>query len=87
MPVPVVAYEVACGSAALTSIAAASEHFTPTARMTAKKDSILTLTDVDGSYRRRRRRALRRRDKSFTCTFFAIHVGSFGALREVEAGA
>jgi hypothetical protein len=41
MPVPVVAYEVACGSGALTSIAAALEDATPAARMTASEDSIL----------------------------------------------
>jgi hypothetical protein len=42
MPVPVVAYEVACGSGALTSMAAALEDATPAARMTAREDSILT---------------------------------------------
>ena len=41
MPVPVVAYEVACGSGALTSMAAALEDATPAARMTASEDSIL----------------------------------------------
>lgn len=41
MPVPVVAYEVACVSGALTSMAAALEDATPAARMTASEDSIL----------------------------------------------
>lgn len=41
MPVPVVAYLVACGSGALTSMAAALEDATPAARITASEDSIL----------------------------------------------
>lgn len=62
---PVVAYEVACGSAALASMAAASEDATPIARMAAKEYSILTFTDMDGSYSRRKRRVLVTRGKLY----------------------
>jgi hypothetical protein len=81
MPVPVVAYDVAWGSGALASIAAALEDATPAARRTASEDSMLARRDVGIRYGGRNTILQTRRGQYLY--LFLIHVGTLGALGEV----